>query len=400
MQFALLGDHPDAVSVALAVLASGNHRLGAADVHGAKALAHLAGNAEPPVDVSSDLEEILANPSVEAVIVGTALSVRAATLRRAMQSERHVLCVHPADQKPDVAYEAALIQGDTGKVLQPILFGALHPAVAAARELLLPRGGAGSPRLIQIDRVWKPLPSMHDLWLPSWEVVRALGGEITELQGFAQTSGAAAAGTILLQGRFASTVLLHATLRPEQATPAGTFRIEAERGEIQLDHDGDWTARVRLAWSSRGGIAREMLWESWNAGQAALRSFEEAIAGGDQSIKPTSVTWRDETRALELDDAARRSMQKGRVSVLEYAEASPEQSFKGTMTLIGCGLIWLVFALYVASAWVLALGYLIPPLLLIFLVLQILRFVARGNRQASSRVAASPGPWPEQESDR
>ena len=59
-----------------------------------------------------DLEEVLADPAIDAVIVAGGPSVRAAQLRRALQSERYVVCVHPADDTADLAYEAASIQSE------------------------------------------------------------------------------------------------------------------------------------------------------------------------------------------------------------------------------------------------------------------------------------------------
>ncbi|MFO0842569.1 MAG: hypothetical protein U0797_09270 [Gemmataceae bacterium] len=53
-----------------------------------------------------------------------------------MQSERDVLCVHPADPKPDLAYEAAMIQADVKRRLVPILPEPLHPAFARLAEFL------------------------------------------------------------------------------------------------------------------------------------------------------------------------------------------------------------------------------------------------------------------------
>src|SRR5262249_37900896 len=73
------------------------------------------------------VEEILADPRIDAVIVAGPPADRPAQLRRALQSERHVLCVHPADQNPDTAYEAAMIQADTKQVVFPMLPEALHP---------------------------------------------------------------------------------------------------------------------------------------------------------------------------------------------------------------------------------------------------------------------------------
>jgi hypothetical protein len=75
----------------------------------------------------SDLEEVLADPSMETVIVAGGPATRPGQLRRALQSERHVLCVCPADDSPDLAYEAAMIQADTGMVLLPLLPEALPP---------------------------------------------------------------------------------------------------------------------------------------------------------------------------------------------------------------------------------------------------------------------------------
>jgi hypothetical protein len=83
---------------------------------------------------------------------------------------------------------------------------------------------------------------------------------------------------------------------------------------------------------------------------------------------------------LELDDAVRRSMERGRVSTLEYPEATEEAGFKGTMTLVGCGLLWFSLLLLLLSAWVSWLKWAIVPLLVGFLGLQLLRWIVPGSR--------------------
>src|SRR4051812_23274020 len=105
MRFALLGEHPDGVDFAAALAASGRHTIVAV----AGRLEEQSERLGRPQRVS-DVEEVLSDPSVDGVVVAGSPAVRAAQLRRALQSERHVLCVHPAGEKPDVAYEAALIQ--------------------------------------------------------------------------------------------------------------------------------------------------------------------------------------------------------------------------------------------------------------------------------------------------
>src|SRR5438105_4592152 len=111
MRFALLGNHPDGLEFVRALIDTGRHELTAysGPAAGAEDLRE-GGLSIRPI---GDIEEILADPAVEAVIVAGRVADRPEQLRRALQSERHVLCVHPADQTPDIAYEAAMIQADT-----------------------------------------------------------------------------------------------------------------------------------------------------------------------------------------------------------------------------------------------------------------------------------------------
>ena len=54
-----------------------------------------------------------------------------------------------------------------------------------------------------------------------------------------------------------------------------------------------------------------------------------------------------------------------------------EASFKGTMTLIGCGMLWLMVGLLVLSRWYPALLVVIVLMLTLFLALQLLRVIVR-----------------------
>src|SRR5262249_18269232 len=134
MRFGLLGDHPDGLAMTRALVESGRHEfvVYAGPAAGAEYLRRwdLA-----PRRVS-DLEEALADPGLDAVIVAATPANRASVLRRAVQSERHVLCVHPADQRADTASEAAMIRAETGRLLFPLLPEALHPAVRRLTDLL------------------------------------------------------------------------------------------------------------------------------------------------------------------------------------------------------------------------------------------------------------------------
>ena len=81
MRFALLGNHPDGVAMACALVESGRHRLAAYTAALDESLLRRLGGEARRV---SDPEEVLADPAVEAVIVAGAPSQRPAQLRRAL----------------------------------------------------------------------------------------------------------------------------------------------------------------------------------------------------------------------------------------------------------------------------------------------------------------------------
>ena len=100
-----------------------------------------------------------------------------------------------------------------------------------------------------------------------------------------------------------------------------------------------------------------------------IEAFDRAVRREEAGL-----TWQDAVRSLELDDAARRSVERRRVNLMEYQQASEEVGFKGTMTLVGCGLLWVVLLLLIASRWAPWVGWLILPLLLVFIGMQMLRY--------------------------
>ena len=91
----------------------------------------------------------------------------------------------------------------------------------------------------------------------------------------------------------------------------------------------------------------------------------------------------DEIRALELDDAVRHSVKRRRAVTLDFQEANEEVGFKGTMTLVGCAVVWLLPLMLLVAAWLPGLFWILVAVVFGFLGLQLLRWlVPAGNRQA------------------
>jgi predicted dehydrogenase len=335
----------------------------------------------------ADLEEVLADPIIDAVIVAGIASVRAAQLRRALQSDCHVVCVHPAGPSPDVAYEAALIQGDTGRVLLPLLPMTPHPAFARVADVMRSR----SPRVVELE-VW----SVEDVFvddefkvtLPGWDALRFLGGEITEVYLQSPQADLQSDHALLAIGRFASGILFQSTYIPAQAEARWRLSLVTTTGRSTLLFAQGFPGPAEWTCTTDAGEPRADTFPAFDPWTALLERFEQTVRQAtiakpiqgrtsDECLtkSPPVLGWQDELRALELDDACRRSAERGRSSTLDLQETTEEASFKGTMTLVGCSLIWLTIAILILAIWVHQLAWLIVPLFAIFLGLQALRWI-------------------------
>ncbi len=439
MLFALFGDHEDGLAIARALAESGRHQLRcySGPAEGAEYLRRW-NLAAPNVP---DMEEALADPLVEMVIVAGAPATRAAQLRRALQAERHVLCVHPADERADTAYEAASMARETGCVLMPLLPGGLHPGLARLADLIArdrladkaleaagraegimappvhfkpavvapveslrrpalrpsaPAGAAAAdglppvslPRLLELE-FWSREAVLldadtlgHEPGFPGWEMLRRLAGEVVEVSAFGAWAEVQADDPILLAGRFAPGGLFHATLLPNQPEALLRLSVLLRFHRAELIFTDGWPGPARLTWTDEQGQPQAEHWESWNPWPPLVEAFEQAVAAkAKEKAAAVSVgdspmpTWEDEIRCLELDHAARRSLEHRRSSVLEFQEDIEEATFKGTMTLAGCALLWATLVLLILARWLPWLGYVILPIFVVFLGLQLLRWV-------------------------
>src|SRR5579872_1767810 len=288
MRFALLGNHPDALEMACALVDSGRHQLTAFTANVPDDIRQRWG---PDAKSVVDLEEVLADPAIEAVLVGGRLANRPQQLRRALQSERHVLCVHPPDDTPEIAYEAAMIQRDTGFVLLPLLPHLTHPAVARLAQLIQRSDSepAGSPsntlRLLEIH--WASTEDLfegidradHKATFPGWDVLRRLGGEIAEVTAFAESEDVRPGDPVFISGRFERGGLFQLTLLP--SPPEEVLRIVArksgEPGCIDLLMPQSWNGPALLTWRDESGQLQEEAWERWDPWPALVAEFEAAV---------------------------------------------------------------------------------------------------------------------------
>jgi hypothetical protein len=198
---------------------------------------------------------------------------------------------------------------------------------------------------------------------------------------------------VLVTGRFESGGLFRVTLLPRRPEDHLRLAVLGSAGNVELLLPQGWAGPAILSWRDASGEMHEEYWERWDPWAALVEAFEAAVAPAPipaelrEAIRESAAplpppaagpTWQDAVRCLELDDAARRSVERRRASPLEYPEATEEAGFKGTMTLVGCGMVWAILLLLILSAWVPAAGWLIVPLLVVFLAMQLLRYLIPG----------------------
>jgi predicted dehydrogenase len=382
MRFALLGDDPDGLEMARTLVASGRHELAA--YHGPGAHVELLRWFDLQPQVLHDLEEVLADPLIEAVIVAGVPSERAEQLRRAVQSEHHVLCVCPVAETPDIAHEAVMIASDTRRVVFPLLPESLHPGVIALAQIAKGEPGPFAPignlRMIDMYRsstesVLIPVGGASPRFgVPGWDVLRALGGDVAELCALAAHEELLVSDEpLVVTGRFESGLLFQGAYLSQAAESFWRMTLIGSQGRSELVIPDGWPGHAFLTGRNERGETQEKSWESANPWVPLLEAFENAVAG--TPVSATALSWQTEIRCLELDDAARRSLARRRVSTLEYPEPTEEVGFKGTMTMVGCGLFWVILVLLILARWFPWLGFVIVLVLIFFLGLQVLRWL-------------------------
>jgi hypothetical protein len=142
-------------------------------------------------------------------------------------------------------------------------------------------------------------------------------------------------------------------------------------------HDGRASRLVRRA-EGGGEVVTDV--EPWDPQGAVLSVLADAVAGLD--AHPDLA---DGTRATEVSEGVVRSLRRGRTVELHYEEISEAGTFKSVMTSLGCLVllsILVVIPLALAGPAIgfggsIYLAYVIPPVLVVFVLLQLFRFAVR-----------------------
>ncbi len=388
MNFLIIGDGSEEWAWALAIAAHEGHRLLAA-CPGFKALPDLPGGL--------DLDGALAIAGVEAVVVGGDPTLRAEALRRAAAQGLPAICLHPPGPNSDPYYQVALSRQETGAIVVPDLPARLHPGVSALRAAM----ADGSLSAVRVLRYEAPVGRrdgdlLGDAFPRAVDVVRALLGEVGAITATGDPPGPQPAESLLVQlrgpeGRRAEVRLWAGAPEPTRLILNGV------EGSLTLEHDPDFLGPARLVRRVLGQEEAAEVLEPWDPRVAILAALTDALAG-----RPSRPDLLDGTRAMELAEAAARSLRRGRTVDLHYEEVSEAGNFKTVMTSAGCLLLLMILVLLplalagpaLGMGWTIYLAWLLPPLLVLFILMQLLRFAIKPSAPSASPTGSGEAPRP------
>lgn len=374
MNFLILGDGAEEHAWARAIERHAEHQLWAAF----PGFADFADVARP-----RDFDDALALAGVEAVLVGGDIEVRVEWLRRVAAAGLPAICLHPPGDDSEAYYQVALSRAETGAVLVPDLPARLHPGVTLVRRAL-ENSELGLFRGIRHES--SAGPSDGDLtrhvFSRTVDLVRSLLGEVEAVTGTGDPPGQRPDQNLVVQLRGPETRRAEVRIVAGPAEPARLI-VSGDQGSLTLEYDPTLTGQARLVRRTSSGEQSVTELEPWDPHAAILGVLTRSLAGSD--ARPSLL---DGTRAMELAEATARSLRRGRTVDLHYEEISEASNFKSVMTSTGCMLLLgIMVALPAALAgpalgwnWTLYIAYAIPPLLVLFMLMQSLRFAVRESQ--------------------
>jgi myo-inositol 2-dehydrogenase/D-chiro-inositol 1-dehydrogenase len=377
LRFALLGADADALLVARVIARRREHEIVWHDSHGDAR--HQVAEFAPLATVGDHWESLLAGDVADAAIVGRAANeeVRADQLRKLIQARVPLIVCHPAHSSMLVCYELEMIRQTTGCPILPYHAAIFSPAVEQLRRLIGNSSGLGELQQVIMDR-WlanRSATNVREAFARDADVARFLAGDLTRLAAMAPSSEPSGYANLGIQLSGPSGALVRWSVGPGEHAPGGRMTLIGSLGRAVLqmpDESPSW--RLELIWPDRSTVDEVA---AADCAARAADAFERLIAG-----EPAVPSWSDACRAVELADSIQRSLEKGRTVELHQEDYTEESTFKGTMTSLGCGLLWISFLVLVGG--VIAAGFRAPlsdywpaallAALVLFLILQLLRF--------------------------
>ncbi|MEX0938254.1 MAG: hypothetical protein WDZ59_10385 [Pirellulales bacterium] len=383
MRFALLGDDPQAITLAEAAVAAGHELTWTGESRAAaERLARLA----PAALRDQSWESLVAASHVDALLVGRSASPeRIEQVRLLAQAGVAMLIVHPLCLSPTFHFELDMIREETRGVLRPYLPQSAHPAVPRMASLCRNAEVIGMLEQVVLERTLeaRDKEAVMAAYAQDIDLLQQICGPFERLGALGVMRGDEAAyRRLAVQMTTSDGLGVRWSVGPPEGTPGALLTLAGGSGAAVLTmfDDRPWRLQIRAA-ESPSGMANEESFDAPDSAAAAIDSMAAAVEQGDDG-----TAWLRAARSIELVDAVERSVEKGRTIELYEQRPSEAATFKGMMSAAGCGLLLLGLLLMLLVALGDALGLPLTrywyvallAVLAVFLLLQLLpSFVLR-----------------------
>lgn len=325
--------------------------------------------------IASDPDEGLSAPKLRAAIIGGTIGEREESLRRAAADGLSIIVLHPPGPNADPYYQVSMSHRETGAVIVPDLPLRLHPAIARFQESLASQE-LGEFRSLRLSVPASPGEDLARFgFARAVDVVRALLGEIETITASGDPEGTAPEHELIVQLRDERSRRAEVRLSTEPAESAQLILVGSQ-GSLTLEYDPALERPARLTCrSSESGEDWVEEFDGWDPRAAIFGALEST----DERPSPNLL---DGARAMELAEAVVQSLKRGRTIELHREQTDERTNFRAVMTSLGCLMFVGFLVLFSASLagralgfdWAVYLAYLIPPILIAFVALQVLQF--------------------------
>ena len=335
----------------------------------------------PDLSGKKDLDDALTLAGIDAVLVGGDFELRAEGLRRAAAMGLPALVLHPPGENADPYYIVSMSKRETGAIVVPCLPARLHPGIRRLDEACR-SNEIGAFRELRLEKVENEEGLVDRAFPRAVDLIRALLGEIETVTATGDPPGEKPTESLQVQLRGPNARRAEIRLRKGNPEPTRLI-LQGSDGSLTLEFEPHRCAEATLIRKIGERIETDQLAE-WNPFAAMFDVFQEICAGKSDEIQPNLE---DGTRSMEIAEGVCKSLKKGRTIDLHYEPISELNTFKSIMTSSGCLVLFLTLLILpialsgpsMGQKWTIYLAYAIPPILVGYVLLQILRLAVKSS---------------------
>lgn len=323
------------------------------------------------VPIHRELDSVARYKEIDFAVVAGSIAGRGDVVRDVLRFAPIDLVVSPPIcDRLDLAFELSLIREEANNHWYLLSTERFHPALDRIVQVVNPNYILMAQWVLPVRAGNGSVGQFHEGW--NW--LAQVAGEIINVRatGFGPEGQAVGDVSVSIRTRSQAAGSIR-WVRPSEA--GWRFHVLTTDGQLECELVDGFEGPARLT----GSLGAMRVDESIPPIDAAAQWWIEweQIRGNHLNDR-----WDEALRQVEYIDALRDSLLRDKAIDVRHEAVTGTAAFKSVMTSFGCGLMWwTLFAAILAAAGVPIIGYLILPLLIVFLLCQFLVLAYRAPQQ-------------------